>query len=172
MVKSFSMFLAGVCFACVNLSSFVQAGTPLNVTVDYTQLMMLTSDPSTVVVGNPSIADVTINGRQLFVHGHSAGETNLMIFDQGGSKIGDYEVSVAQDTSNTLAVFSATSSSGVSRLSYVCAPLCERSLQVGDNVAGFSNVLGNVQQKISLAQGSTTSGAAASNPAAAAASPH
>ena len=172
MGKLFLTFLASVSFACTGPTNFVQAGTPLTVTVDYSQLMMLSSDPSTVVVGNPSIADVTINGRQIFINGHSAGETNLMIFDQGGNKIGDYEVLVSQATNNTVALFSATSSSGVSRLSYVCAPNCERSLQVGDNTTGFGNIASAIQQKTGLAQGTSSGAGSSSGVAAAAASPH
>jgi len=136
----------------VGFSIQAQAEAPLSVAVDHSQMTLLTSDPGTVILGNPSIADVSLNGRQLFIHGRSSGETNLMVFDQGGNKIIDYAVSVTQDGANSVILFAGTGA-GTSRLSYVCAPNCDRAMIVGDNSTAFSDLVTNNQMKNGFAQG-------------------
>lgn len=153
MGKSVSLLLTGASLVTFALTGLAQAGSPLSVTVDRSQLMELTSDPSTIIVGNPSIADVSLNGRQLFIHGRSAGETNLLVFDQGGGKIADFDLSVGQDGSNSVVVFTGSTNAGTSRFSYVCAPTCERSMMVGDTSGAFSTLVSDNQSKNGFAQG-------------------
>ncbi len=157
-----SLMLAGTGLALCVLSQPAQAGSPLTVYMDRSQLLELTAEPGTVIVGNPSIADVSLNGRQLFIHGHSAGETNLIIFDQSGAKLGDYDLSVTQEGTNSLTLFTA-SSGGISQTSYVCAPTCQRTIIVGDAAGAFSNIVGQSQTKLSLSQGAAAIAAAAAN---------
>ena len=155
MGKSLSLLLVGTSLAFLGFANFAQAGTPLTVTTDHSQLITLSADPGTVVIGNPSIADISLNGRQLFINGHGAGETNLMVFDQGGNKLADYEIAVTQGTDNSMILF-ASGSTPDQRLSYVCAPNCERSMMVGDNFTDFTNILTGNQTKASDAQGTGT----------------
>lgn len=161
----FSKVLNGVSLIFLMASSAAQAGAQLTIGVDRSQFMQLNADPGSIIVGNPSIADVSLNGRQLFIHGHSAGETNLIIFDQGGNKIGDYDLSVAQDGSNALIVFTG-STAGTSRLSYVCAPNCERSMAAGDPPPATAALIGVNQTKSDFAQGSKSGGGSKSPSAA------
>jgi hypothetical protein len=132
-----------------------QAGTALIVQMDQSQLMQLNADPSSIIVGNPSIADVSVNGRQLFIHGHSFGETNLMIFDTAGKKIGDYDVTVSHDTENQLSLFLGNATKGTNRYTYSCAPNCEQNMMVGDDTGVMQQVLANNRNKLSFAQGTT-----------------
>jgi len=133
------------------------APTPITVEVDQSQLVMLTSDPATVVVGNPSIADISLNGKQLFLHGHSFGETNIMVFDASGNKIVNYYVSVAHHTDNQLSMFVSNGHSPMpSRYTYTCAPNCEPNMMVGDQPDWMPVVLGNNQAKYKFATGSLT----------------
>ena len=164
MGKSLSLLLVGTSWAFLGFANFAQAGTPLTVTTDHSQLITLSADPGTVVIGNPSIADISLNGRQLFINGHGAGETNLMVFDQDGNKLADYEIAVAQGTDNSMILF-ASGSIPDQRLSYVCAPNCERSMMVGDTLTDFGNILSGNQQKTAAAQGAGPA-QAASTPAA------
>lgn len=132
-----------------------QAGTSLVVQMDQSQLMQLTADPGSVIVGNPSIADVSLNGRQLFIHGHSFGETNLMVFDSAGKKIGDYDVTVSHDTENQLSLFVGNATKGANRYSYSCAPNCEASMMVGDDPTVMQQILANNRNKVSFATGTS-----------------
>ncbi len=123
------------------LSSSAQAGTPLTVEMDQSQLITVNSDAGSIVVGNPSIADASLNGHQVFIHGHSFGETNLMIFDTAGNKLVDFDVTVNHNTSNQLTVFLGSGTAGPSRYTYSCAPNCEANMMVGDNVDFTKNVI-------------------------------
>ncbi len=151
MGKSLSLLLTSASLAACCFVGITQAGTALTVLVDRSQLMQLNADPGTVVVGNPSMADVSLNGRQLFISGHSAGETNLMVFDQSGEKIADYDITVMQVGENAMTVFKG-SAGGVERLSYACAPICERSMIVGDDSRELSSLIGNNGTKLSFKQ--------------------
>jgi Flp pilus assembly secretin CpaC len=157
MGKSLSLLLVGTSLAFLGFANFAQAGTPLTVTTDHSQLITLSADPGTVVIGNPLIADISLNGRQLFINGHGAGETNLMVFDQDGNKLADYEIAVAQGSDNSMILF-ASGSIPDQRLSYVCAPNCELSMMVGDT--SFANILTGNQTKTAAAQGAGTAQAA------------
>lgn len=165
MGKSLFIFLASASVALSSLASVAIAGSPLSVLIDRSQLMMLSDEPSTIIVGNPSIADVSLNGRQLFIHGHSAGETNLMVFNQDGTKIVDLELSVIQDGSNSVTVFAGSSNSyrGTVRRSYVCAPNCDPSMVASDDSTSLGNAISNNRNKDSFTQafGNRDSGAGA-----------
>ena len=132
--------------------------TPVTVEVDQSQLVMLTTDPATVVVGNPSIADISLNGKQMFLHGHSFGETNIMVFDASGNKIINYYVSVAHHTDNQVTIFAASARhlDGIDRYTYTCAPNCEGNMMVGDSSTFFGTTMGNSQAKYKFATGSLT----------------
>ena len=148
---SLSLLLTSACLVTSSFIGFANAGTPLTVLVDRSQLMMLSADPGTVVVGNPSLADVSLNGRQLFINGHSAGETNLLVFDQSGEKIGDYDITVMQVGENSLTVFKGTAA-GITRNSFACAPICEHTMMIGD-ADPLEKFIGDNQTKYDFSQG-------------------
>ena len=133
------------------------AGTPLTVQMDQSQLMMLEADPGTIIVGNPSIADVSINGRQLFFHGHSFGETNIMIFDTNGKKVADYDITVSKDTANELSLYLGNATNGAGRHTYSCAPNCEQNMMVGDDSGAFQRLVNDNRTKNDYATGVKTS---------------
>jgi hypothetical protein len=71
------------------------AGESFAVRLDKVEVLRLEQPASIVVVGNPEIADVTVeNPRLLFVIGRAPGETNLMLFDPDGVEIANYELVV------------------------------------------------------------------------------
>jgi hypothetical protein len=168
MGKLLSMSLTSASLAASCFIGFANAGEPLTVLVDRSQLMMLSADPGTIVVGNPSMADVSLNGRQLFIHGHSAGETNLLVFSQSGEKIADFDLTVMQVGENALTVFLGSATNGAARLSYVCAPICERSMIVGDS--NLQGLMTDNQGKVGMAQGVKLSTPTTAAPAATTAS--
>ena len=127
-----------------------EAAEQLILLTDRTQLLALSGTPATVVVGNPSIADVTIQGNEVFLHGRAFGTTNIIIMDAAGTRLSDVEVTVMKGGSNDVTVYKAGN-----RFSYVCAPGCEATFHVGDDQAFFSQVTGQAKQKVNLATGNT-----------------
>lgn len=139
-------------FLTFSLADISFAAEPLTLLTDRTQLLALSGNPATVVVGNPSIADVTIQGQQVFLHGRAFGTTNIIIMDAAGAILSDFEVTVMKGGSNDVAVWKAGS-----RYSYVCAPDCEATFHVGDNPGNFGTVTDQAKQKVNLATGKTAS---------------
>jgi Pilus formation protein N terminal region len=127
------------------------AGQPLVVEADTSQLVMLPSIPGSIVIGNPTIADATVEGNKLFIHGRSFGTTNLIIMDMQGSQMGAFDVSVSHTTANAVALFR-----GASRFSFNCAPLCESEFQIGDDGVYSEKIKTQTSSKIELATGTET----------------
>jgi hypothetical protein len=125
------------------------AGTDVVVMADQAKLLSVGGEPSTIVVGNPSIADVTVQGTNVFVHGRNFGSTNLIVLDKEGNQLANLDVTVMQGGNNNLTVFR-----GGGKYSYVCAPQCQVVTQVGDKVEYFDAVADGTTKKTGLATGS------------------
>lgn len=126
-----------------------QAGEPVTVYTDHSRILDVGRPPGTIVVGNPSIADVTISGTQVLLHARSYGTTNIIILDEAGAQLADYEVTVQSGGDDNVYVFRA----GYSQLTYLCAPDCERTLHIGDDDKPFKIIAGQQKTKSGLALG-------------------
>lgn len=165
MFKYSVLFSSALCAFIAVADQAAFAGSPITIQTDKTQMIALTQDPGTVVVGNPSIADISVDGKRVFLHGRSYGDTNILILDAQGNQLANFDVSVTHDDKNEVAIFAATSlpADHASRFSYACDPLCQKTTIVGDNVKAFGEIAGMNSQKYSLALGSTTAPIAAPN---------
>lgn len=124
------------------------AAQELVIKTDQTQLISISGIPGTVVIGNPSIADVTVHGNKLFVHGRAYGSTNLIILDENGNQLSALEITVMLGGQNNLQMYKAGA-----RYSYVCAPDCEGTLQSGDATGFFGEISKMDAKKSGAAQG-------------------
>jgi len=124
------------------------AAEALTLEVDQSQLVVLPALPGSVVIGNPTIADATVEGTKLFIHARAFGTTNIMILDLSGNEVAKFDISIGHTTEHAVAVFKAGS-----RESYNCAAFCESELQIGDNEVYFKNVAEATKKKIELATG-------------------
>jgi hypothetical protein len=159
MKKIFAICLAGAAtMLCVG-SAF--AAQMLEVQVDKSRMLTLPAQPGAIVIGNPSIADVTTNGDKLFVHGRNFGETNLLILDLDGNTILEYNLVTRHVTETAVAVFKGSTFGSTSRTSFTCYPLCEADLQVGDEPSVFLSTLSEASAKTKFATGSDTAEAKA-----------
>ena len=143
--------LSFVAAAMVSLTTVAAYGEAIVLQTDKSQLLTLSAEPGTVVVGNPSIADVSINGKQIFLHGHAFGDTNLLILDAQGNQIANFDVTVTQNNNSSLVVYKAGA-----RISYTCAPNCEATLQVGDETGHMQTIIADAQKKAEFATGKST----------------
>jgi Flp pilus assembly secretin CpaC len=109
----------GICALLLSLSVPAFAGEPLTIQSDSSKLLTVSADPGTVVIGNPAIADVTMNGKQIFIHGRSFGETNLLIMDTAGNQIVNFDITVAANADNTVTLYR-----GTARSTFSCSPTC------------------------------------------------
>ncbi len=97
--------------AAAGLVAAVSALTPataadLVVRYDQSQLLRLPRAVSEVIIGNPSIADVTVQGGNLLVvTGKTFGVTNIIALDADRNVIQDQRVIVDQDDRRTVSVY-------------------------------------------------------------------
>jgi hypothetical protein len=132
------------------------AGQYLEIQSDESQMLTVAAAPGAVIVGNPSIADVSIDGNHVFVHGRSFGQTSLLILDATGNQILNLDLAVKHAQVSNVALFR-----GVDRYSYSCAPYCETELQIGDEVDHFKAISEAIKTKTEIATGSKTAEAKA-----------
>ena len=87
------MISAAVAVAALALPA-TQAGAAqvLTIETDQSQMVILPALPGSVVIGNPTIADATVEGTKLFIHGRGFGTTNLLILDLSGNEMASFDV--------------------------------------------------------------------------------
>jgi Flp pilus assembly secretin CpaC len=126
----------------------------LGIVLDQATLLKLPEKVSTIVIGNPAIADVAVqSGGLVVVTGKGYGTTNLIALDRAGTVLMERSVVVRGADLHTVAVYR-----GAERESYSCTPNCERRITLGDSPAYFGAVIGQTDARNAQA---TTAGAAA-----------
>lgn len=151
MIKT-SLTAIFLCAAVVSANP-AAAAEPLALLTDQTKVLAVPKTPGTIVVGNPSIADVTIQENNIFLHGRAFGVTNIILMDEAGVPMSEFEVTVTTGGSPHVAIYKG----GNVRFSMVCAPFCEGELQQGDEKDWFKTLLSQTQGKVGLATGKTAS---------------
>jgi hypothetical protein len=120
----------------------------LTVSVDQAKVMKLPDRVATIVIGNPLIADATLqSGGMLVITGKGFGSTNLVALDRSGHTVMNSTVQVVgPEGGDTVYVYK-----GVDRESYSCTPDCERRATLGDSPAYFGAVIGQTGARNSQA---------------------
>lgn len=119
----------------------------ITVAIDHAKIVRVPENAQTIVVGNPSIADVTVqkNGI-LVVTGKSYGVTNLIALDGGGNMI--VEANIRVEASNDSLV---TVHRGLERESYSCGTVCQPSVLIGDAKEYFNEAKDQAAARTQLA---------------------
>lgn len=129
--------------ACLAVSSLVlaivlspvgaAADDLIFVNVDQAKLVKFPERIATIVVGNPLIADVTLQpGGIVVVTGKGYGATNVIAMDRAGAVLMDRVIQVQGPTDKVVTIYK-----GVDRESYSCAPVCQRRVTLGDGEGYF-----------------------------------
>lgn len=113
------------------------------VMVDQAKVIRLPEKTQTVIVGNPMIADISVqkNGI-LVVTGKSFGVTNFIALDAAGAMLAESRVTVRAATDSVVTV-----QRGMERESYSCAPQCQPAIQLGDSTKFFGEVGGQATSR-------------------------
>jgi Flp pilus assembly secretin CpaC len=119
--------------------------------LDQAHIERLPDRVATIVLGNPLIADATLqSGGVLVVTGKGYGETNLLALDRAGQILLNKTVRVlGPGTGDIVVVYK-----GVERETYSCASNCERRITLGDSPAYFNANLTESTARTGQAQGS------------------
>lgn len=139
-----------------------RAADMVKVELDQARIYRLAAPASTIVIGNPAIADATLQDAQtLIVTGRAYGQTNLIVLDEEGETITDVQLAVLAATENLVTVYK-----GAKRQSLSCLPDCQPAAVPGDDSQHFGGILGQVSQHNGSGSGSpatTATGAGGSS---------
>lgn len=121
---------------------------PVTVQVDHAKVIRLPERAQTVIVGNPLIADVSMQKNGVLVlTGKAYGVTNLIALDASGALLAESFISVVQATSASTVMVQR----GLERESYSCAPTCQPTMQLGDSTKYFGEVSSQASQRSAAA---------------------
>jgi Flp pilus assembly secretin CpaC len=130
----------------------------LIVKYDQSQLLRLPRPAADIIIGNPTIADVSIQGGNLLVvTGKAFGITNIIILDADKNIIQDQRIMVERDVNKIVHL-----QKGVNRQSWNCSPQCNPTVTVGDEKEYFTQAMGSATQKAKNAEGGSDGGGAGS----------
>lgn len=123
--------------------------------LDQARLLQLPDRASNVVIGNPLIADVSIQpGGLTVITGKSYGITNLIVTDRQGVVLMEKAIEVSGSGDKTVVVYR-----NVDRETYSCTPYCSRRLTLGDMPEYFEK---NLAAIVTLNNQATSAGGLAS----------
>jgi len=135
------------------------AAQDLIVKYDQSQLLRLPRPVTEVIIGNPTIADVTVQANNLLVvTGKTFGITNVIALDADRNVIQDQRIIVAREDARVVNL-----QKGVQRETYNCTPHCNPSLVVGDEPAYFEAVGKMAQSKIRFSDAAADNGGVGAN---------
>lgn len=140
-MKSFTPAL--VLLAFVAATHPADAKDPISVVMDRAKVMRIAGQASTVIIGNPGIADATMQDRQtIVITGKMVGITNLVILDNKGQPIADEVINVEKIQDGLVTVQRANA-----RSSYFCTPHCNAMFEPGDDDASFGRGMAQSMQR-------------------------
>ena len=131
-------------------------GVPLMVTLDQATVLKLPERTATLVVGNPLVADVSVQpGGTVVATGKGYGVTNLLALDRNGSVTMERAITVQGPSDTVMVVYR-----GVDRETYSCTPKCERRIMLGDAQPYFAATIAQTGTLNQQAQGQSQGSAA------------
>jgi hypothetical protein len=143
--------VAAALLSATMLTAFPALAATFTVAVDQAQIMRLPDKVATIVIGNPLIADASLQGGGvLVVTGKGYGSTNLLAMDRNGKIVMDTTVQVVGPAGGDLIVVYK----GVARESYSCSPECAPRATLGDDNKYFTETLSQTGVRNSQAQAS------------------
>jgi hypothetical protein len=126
----------------------------VTVIMDQARLIKLPDKVATIVIGNPMIADASLQpGGLMVITGKGYGVTNLMVLDRAGAVLMEKSIEVQGPDADVVVMYR-----GIERETYSCTPICERRIMLGD---------GNVYFETGIAQSFSRNGQAQGAPASA-----
>ena len=125
------------------------ASEQVSVQLDQAKLVKMPEGVATIVVGNPLIADVTLQpGNLVVVTGKGFGTTNVVALDRTGEVIVDQQIEVQGASDKIVTVYR-----GSERETYSCTPVCQRRATLGDSPGYFDATLKQIDSRNTQAVG-------------------
>ena len=130
------LLLSAACASLAGSAMAAPVSVPVSVPMDNVTLVSFKAPVSTVYIGNPSIAELTvIDSRHVFVMGKRFGATNLIALGPDKTVIENDSVTVSSRHAEAVTVFR-----GPDTYNYVCTGFhCETRPVPGDQKTYFDN---------------------------------
>lgn len=110
----------------------------LSVPLNHSVRLGLSGSAASVVIGNPSIADVTVvDSRTLFLSGKSVGSTDVAVVDALGRTIYSADVAVSSPRAGHVAVYRGGEKTA--RTDMACSPRCEIAPKAPDGASASAS---------------------------------
>ncbi len=123
MAEPRSSILVAVFLAATTFAMPAMAGPGIEVTMNQAKIVKLSRPADTIVVGNPAIADASVQDASTIVlTGKGFGVTNLVVLDPDGSPIVDEQVTVVRQAASSVRIYRRAEIQTMS-----CTPYCESS---------------------------------------------
>ncbi len=150
-VLSAAMVAAGFFGTCAPVHA--QPAEMIPVTLDQATILRLEAPATSLVIGNPAIADAIVqDGKTLIITGKGYGSTNLIGLDSNGRQLFERQLVVRNAELNLVTVYR-----GADRETLSCAPKCQPSAIIGDSTASFTSNTSQTSSRNSLSQSQATS---------------
>jgi Flp pilus assembly secretin CpaC len=125
------------------------AAADIGVTLDQARLIRLPERVSTIVIGNPLIADAAVqSGGLMVITGKGFGITNIIALDRSGAVLMEKTVEVVAPREELTVVYR-----GAVRETYSCSPICEPRIMLGDGEKYFEAIIGQSANRSGMAAG-------------------
>lgn len=139
----FSAVVAGI-----STSSIAPAYADVQVVADQAKVFRLDEPAETIILGNPSIADVTVHDRlTIVITGKSYGTTNLVVLNDASEPVVEELITVTAEMAGYVAV-----QRNNSRFTYSCNPDCQEVLRLGDDKKKMEDVSSSISLRNELAE--------------------
>jgi Flp pilus assembly secretin CpaC len=141
---------AAACILILTIaSSAAVADDTIDVQIDQAKIIQLPEKTSTIIIGNPIVADVTIlkGSGNMVVTGKGFGETNLIALDNKGHSLGESVIRVKTGFKGLVV------QRGGDRESYSCMPRCQPVVVLGDTAKFMGETGSQIQAHSAMAGG-------------------
>jgi len=127
--------LASLLLTCFISQS--RAGDVIAVMLDQARIFKLPDRATTIVIGDPMIADLAVQpGGLAVITGKALGGTNVIVMDKSGAVLMEKGIEVQGPSDPIVVVYK-----GVLRETYSCTPLCTPRITLGDDQDYFTKFL-------------------------------
>ena len=138
------------------------AGEPLQITLNKTTILRLAGNASTVTVGEPAVAAISVESpRLIFIVGKEAGETNLLILGANNEELHNFDIVVVPEGQRHLTVHRGSTEV----TTYNCNPRCTPVKTPGEPLSGGASAggggAGGLLDSLGAQAGAESSAAAA-----------
>lgn len=125
-----------------------RAADTVTVALDQATITKLPERVATIVIGNPLIADVSVQpGGLLVITGKGYGSTNMIALDRAGAVLAERTIQVTGARDKMVVVYR-----GINRETYSCVPECEPRITLGDSGEFFGQTMQTAGNRSSTAQ--------------------